>query len=533
MKKLKYTALAILSTTYFLSLAWLSYADVSGTTNTWLDKIIQIINADEWLKNRSDVKDPKKVVTQEDIDVWATSANEMNKILISSIKATGIANDGILNTADARELNDYIFKNYYSTWKNFHWDDDKNTGIETWYHRVQNDGGNTILFWQNALNTVIDGIYHLWFESSKKSKLLNEDGNNNVTFASVWFWLDLLLQNELKSWALKNWDIIEVKGTTNTWLDKIIDYLKTDVGLSQSVKTSDMIAGAKSADEMNKIIIDACKKTWVINDGNISEADVRELNLYIMANYLQTWAKLHGDDEVGWETWFHLVQNDGASKKMFGKNAVNTVFDGIYHLWYVTNNKTRLKNEDGNDNANFKDVATWLQGLMGDDIKNNTNIKNGAFTGVTVVSWDWYMTSNGYKWAYFTGNGIGLLTNKVVGSGTTLSFTMNITWDGKIQNGFLVFDYISPSDFKYAWARAGWKYWTIWEYKDGQYKDLKIFKETIQTGKDYALNVLFNGKIVILQVDWVEKTKYTFQALLNSKVWLWVDRSSVEFKKIQ
>ena len=207
MKKLKYTALAILSTTYFLSIAWLSYADVSGTTNTWLDKIVQIINADEWLKNRSDAKDLKKLVTQEDIDVWATSANEMNKILISSIKATGIANDGVLNTADARELNDYIFKNHYSTWKTLHWDDDK-SGLETGYHRVQNDGGNTILFWQNALNTVFDGIYHLWFESSKKSKLLNEDGNNNVTFASVWFWLDLLLQNELKSWALKNWDII-------------------------------------------------------------------------------------------------------------------------------------------------------------------------------------------------------------------------------------------------------------------------------------------------------------------------------------
>jgi hypothetical protein len=49
---------------------------------------------------------------------------------------------------------------------------------------------------------------------------------------------------------------------------------------------------------------------------------------------------------------------------MFGKNAVNTVFDGIYHLGFLTTDKNRLKNEDGNGNASFKDVALWLDGLM-------------------------------------------------------------------------------------------------------------------------------------------------------------------------
>jgi len=126
-----------------------------------------------------------------------------------------------------------------------------------------------------------------------------------------------------------------------------------------------MLVGAKSADGMNKILIEAFKKTGVTNDGNISETDIREINLFITKNYLPKWANLHGDDETaGGETGFHLVQNDGASKQMFGKNAVNTVFDGIYHLGFLTTDKNRLKNEDENANASFKDVALWLDGLM-------------------------------------------------------------------------------------------------------------------------------------------------------------------------
>lgn len=532
MEKLKYKALSMVCISYCFWLTSVSYADVAGTTNTWLDQVITVINQDEGLKNRFDLKDPKKAVTQQDIDAGATAANEMNKILITSIKATWIANDGVINTADTRELNDYIFKNYSSLWKSYHWDDD-NAGWETGYHRVQNDGGNTILFWQNALNTVFDGIYHLWFETSKKNKLLNEDGNNNVTFASVGFWLDLLLQNDLKAGTLKNGGIIELKWTTATGLDKIIEYLKTDVWLSQNVKTSDMLSWANAANEMNKILIESFKKTWVTNDGAISEADVRELNLYIVANYAQAWAKWHGDDDnAGGETGFHLVQNDGASKKMFEKNAVNTVFDGIYHLGFPTDNKTRLKNEDGNDNANFKDVAIRLDGLMWDDIRGNSSIKNSAFTGAQVISWDWYMLDSGFKWAYFSANGIAILSNKTVGSGSIFSTKLNVTWDGKIKNGYIIFDYVSPTDFKYVWARVWAGAWVLGQYKDGQYKDLKKIKETLSAQKDYLLQVTFSGKTIILNVDGGEKIKYTLPALVNTKIGLWVDRSSVLFKEI-
>lgn len=64
------------------------------------------------------------------------------------------------------------------------------------------------------------------------------------------------------------------------------------------------------------------------------------------------------------------MQNDGAKTKIFGKNAINKVFDGIYHLGFATPYKNRLVNEDGNKNARFKKIATWLNGLMSDDLAN-------------------------------------------------------------------------------------------------------------------------------------------------------------------
>ena len=46
------------------------------------------------------------------------------------------------------------------------------------------------------------------------------------------------------------------------------------------------------------------------------------------------WIRLHGDDEDGEETGFHLVQNDGAKTGCAANNAVDTVADGIYHLGF-------------------------------------------------------------------------------------------------------------------------------------------------------------------------------------------------------
>ena len=89
---------------------------------------------------------------------------------------------------------------------------------------------------------------------------------------------------------------------------------------------------------------------------------------YIRTHYAEKWAALHGDDECREETGFHLVQDDGARTQIFGDdNAIDTVVDGLYHLGFGIRDN-RLLNEDGNANANLRDVAFWLNEFLAADL---------------------------------------------------------------------------------------------------------------------------------------------------------------------
>jgi len=503
------------------SLKGTKYKEIVATTNTWLDIVIDIIKKDPALAEKVSTTDMREA---------SKSANWMNEIIIEAIINTWVANDWIINTADAREINDYIYKKYNHKWLILHWDDEKNWE-ETWYHRVQNDWAVTQIFGKNALNKVFDSIYHLWFESSKKNRLLNEDWNNNAKFSSVWFWLNYILKDDLRKWTLKNWKIIEIKWTTNTWLDEIVEYLKADIWLNQRVKTSDMINWAKSADGMNKIIVEAIKNTWVFNDWKIWVNDVRELNLYIVKNHKKSWAKLHWDDEDGEEYWFHLVQNDWATKKMFNKNAVNTVFDWIYHLGFSTDNKNRLKNEDWNNNASFSNIALWLDWLMKKDL-SNPDLKWNIMDWVNIISWEAYVLNNGSK-LVSQKNWILIYNDKKLSNNSEVSFTMNSNSSGRYQNGYLIFDYKSETDFKFIWARVWANYWNIWEFKNGKWKTLKRFKENINTNKNYNLNIIFNNWIVKLNVNWKSKLEYTFKWTFNNKMWFALEKAITNFTNLK
>jgi len=334
-----------------------------GTTNTGLDSIVEIINSDPGLQRKLS----KGKVSQEDIDEGSDSADKMNQIIIDAIFATGVANDGLINTADTRELNDYIFENYSEIWTVLHGDDEGDE--ETGFHRVQNDGAKTRLFRKNAINRVADSIYHLGFESNRKNRLLNEDGNKNATYKKVGTWLNGLLVSDLAGEELKNPEITEIYGTTDTGLDQIIDIIYSDERLQEKVSIGDIREASSAADGMNHILVEAIEVLDLVSDGEIDTDDTRAINQYIQANHAELWAELHGDDEDGEETGYHLVQRDGAKTKIFNRNAINRVFDGIYHLGFDSSeNGKKILNEDGNDNARFKKIAYWLNGLYFNEV---------------------------------------------------------------------------------------------------------------------------------------------------------------------
>ncbi|MEY8880945.1 LamG-like jellyroll fold domain-containing protein [Donghicola sp. XS_ASV15] len=323
---------------------------VAGTTGTGLDRLVTLIVQDEGLRQS---------ISDADLNDGATAANTMNTIIVEGIESLGLGSDGTLTSSEIVALSDWIAETHRAAFTAAHGDDENDT--ETGFHLVQNDGAVTRLFGANAVNTIADGIYHLVFGTSG-DRLINEDGNRNARIESVAYWL-----NELLSEDLADWQNAAAETPVSTGLDQLVSIIAEDAELNNRLPLSEILDGMEAAQGMNAIIIEAIKETGVAANGIFSAADVREVSDWINTNRLADWITLHGDDEAGVETGFHLVQNDGATTRLFAQNAVNTVADGIYHLGFGYS-AWNLINEDGNRNAGLDTVASWLNALLADDL---------------------------------------------------------------------------------------------------------------------------------------------------------------------
>lgn len=305
---------------------------------TGLDQIQEIIANDTRIE---------KKVTAENIAKAQAAAESMNAFIKEAIKERGLANDGVVSVADAREVNRYLVENYGGEW----------TALRADYALVNKS--STLAMAQNAVK-LWGKIYDLGFEAANKNRLSNINGGKSGSFVTVGYQLGEIVKNDVASGALNNSSFQEVVGTTGTSMDQGITLILNDPGLQRKIATGDLREGAKSADALNHLILGAIRAEGLANDGTITTADTRTLNAYLVANNAAEWAELHGDDEEGEETGYHLVQNDGAYSRMFSDNFVNSVADGVYHLGFPTRFKNNLENEDGNKNKRFEKVAWWL-----------------------------------------------------------------------------------------------------------------------------------------------------------------------------
>ncbi|MEF8714298.1 MAG: hypothetical protein V5B39_12165 [Accumulibacter sp.] len=329
---------------------------VDGTTHTGLDQLVSIVSSDPGLNMK---------ISNADIRAGASAADQMNALIIEAIRATGVANNSDISAADVRDLNAYLRSHHAEQWRTLHGNDEDAT--ETGFHLVQSDGATTRLFDKKAVDTVADGLYHLGFEICD-GQLLNEDGNANVKVTQVATWLNSLLSTDLAAGTLKNASFDPyVNGHTGTGLDQLVSIITTDPGLNMKISTSEIRAGATAADAMNGLIIESIRATGAADGGVIDVNEVREMNAWIRTNHLVEWKDLHGDDEDALETGFHLVQRDGATTRLYDRNAVDTIADGLYHLGFEIE-KGRVLNEDGNPNASLGAIADWLNALLQDDL---------------------------------------------------------------------------------------------------------------------------------------------------------------------
>ena len=322
---------------------WLTqfYSDHS-TTGTGLDRITHLVMADPGLD--ANICDPQ-------IAAGADAADGLNRMIVEAIGATGALSDNRITSTDLVAMNAYLRADALrlAQWTALHGDDED--GEETGFHLVQNDGAFTKYFGQNLVNTVADGIYHMGF-AIQNGRFLNEDGNQNATLSDVADWMNYFYVDQ---------------SSTGTGLDRIVDIIKSDRGLAKYTKAGDIVAGAQYADDFNHIIVDLIHSTGADADGWITTEDLRRMNAAIRSDaaLLASWTALHGDDESGSETGYHLVQNDGANTQFFGRNLVDTVADGIYHMGFEIRSG-RFLNEDGNENATLEDVASWLNFFYGE-----------------------------------------------------------------------------------------------------------------------------------------------------------------------
>ncbi len=338
---------------------------------TNLDQITEIIDNEKRLNAELDSQTIQKA---------KDAALRMNELIREAIKVNGLANDKKLTGSDAREISNYLYENYKDEWSK----------LKEEFNVVRENGRYKMVkaLGRRAIIDVWSKIYNLGFGaySNNERYLTDRNGNRSISFRRVAFFLDSIVDKE----EVINPDFKEVKGTTNTAMDKIVEVILKDRGLNTYVATSDLRFAAKMADEMNKLILEAIKNEGLANDGVISPADVRTINRYLVEKYQDRWAELHGDDEENEETGYHRVQNDGATTRMFGENVINTIADGIYHLGYPTPYKYRLVNEDGNKNQKIEDVAWWLTISLKEDIKagklNNPDYKE--VVGTTGTSLD-------------------------------------------------------------------------------------------------------------------------------------------------
>jgi len=330
--------------------------DSTSPQESGLDYIIKIIQED----NRLNEKVPK-----EDIQEAIDSAKEMNQIILEAIIQTGVANDKKISTADIREINDYIFDNYNDEWILLHGKESNEE--KSGFHKIVNSGARTKLYEKNAINRIFNGIYHLGLNKNLQHRILDENGEKQASLKNIAIWMDTLLKEDLEKGTLINTDIKEVVANTQTGLDLIVSLIYNDNRLIEKVSTGAIREGANSANEMNKLLLEAIKETNSGAGGIFSVENIKDINAFLVENYSNEWALLYGIDE---ESGYNRVKNKGAKSILFDKNAINRVFEGIYHLGFESPYDTRLANEKGEESISFYKIAQWLNNLLIDELDN-------------------------------------------------------------------------------------------------------------------------------------------------------------------
>nr|MCS5629604.1 cadherin-like domain-containing protein [Pirellulaceae bacterium] len=186
---------------------------------------------------------------------------------------------------------------------------------------------------------------------------------------------------------------------------------------------------------------------------------------------------------------------------------------------------------DIRDPKGFTDTATVTVSVA-DALSYTEDFDDGAADDFAAVAGTWEVVNSQYSLNAQNADGISVLTLvEDVPEDFEIGVTMNVaSISGFAKNAFVVFDYISEDDFKFAGALVGGGRWTIGEYVNGSRRFLTKTGGQMATDTDLAISLLYQGNIATLKSNGDSVLEWQFSDAGNDgKFGLLAINAQVEF----
>ncbi len=148
------------------------------------------------------------------------------------------------------------------------------------------------------------------------------------------------------------------------------------------------------------------------------------------------------------------------------------------------------------------------------------NFNDGVADGFTVIRGTGLVSNGRFEVTPAAGGGDGISLLPSSGLPSALDFTVTFNADpasgGRLANAFIIFDYQSPTDFKFAGAYVGSGQWIIGRRTATGWFTDAVFNSSISTQTDYTIKLeLEAGGMARLFVSGVSRVNFNYQSSLT------------------
>jgi hypothetical protein len=169
------------------------------------------------------------------------------------------------------------------------------------------------------------------------------------------------------------------------------------------------------------------------------------------------------------------------------------------------------------------------------------DFNNGTAPYFVPQSGNWTLTGGRYNVAQPAVLGDALSTLQLAGALPAAKLEINVLVNatapvgGQYSNGFVIFNYLGPTNFMYAGLRAAAHQWVIGHRvaSGGNYgwvDDYIVSDASAVPGKDFKLQVILNGATVSLSVNGVLKASWTYAGTVeNGQIGIGTHRAAAQF----